>query len=338
MVRFLDDFLLVFDDDNGVFLGTQLFQDAHESLAVAWVQSDRRFVEDVEGVHQGRANGSGKIDTCQFAAGESARLAVQREIVQADIDQVAQPRAHFVEDELCDFLLIASQLDGIEEGCRLGHTHFLHFDDTASVDAVERRLGLQTPTMAVRTDPVAAVARQEDAYVHLVSAPFQPAKPAANAVILAFSFDDPVALFLGQFFPRNIGADLLSRTELQQFPTFPLCGFRTPSFHRAIVDTEPRVGHHEIHVDIDDTPETATGLTRAKRAVEGEQIRRRFTIGDAATRTFESADVRLDAIAFIGKDECHAVLAESEGLFRRVDETGFLIGTPTQAINDDHQG
>ena len=102
VVALADDLRIVLDDDDGVLLGAQLVQDAHQALAVARVQADRRLVEDVERVDQRRADGGGEVDALQLAAGERARLAVERQIVEADVDQVAQAAADLVEDQLRD--------------------------------------------------------------------------------------------------------------------------------------------------------------------------------------------------------------------------------------------
>ena len=71
-------------------------------------------------------------------------------------------------------------------------------DDAAAVDAVQQRVGLQPPAVAVRAEAVAAVARQEDAHVHLVGAALEPAEPAADAVVLALAVDDRGALRVAQ--------------------------------------------------------------------------------------------------------------------------------------------
>ena len=58
--------------------------------AVARVQPDRRLVEHVERVHQRRADRGRQVDALELAAGERARLAVERQVAEPDLDQVAE--------------------------------------------------------------------------------------------------------------------------------------------------------------------------------------------------------------------------------------------------------
>ena len=54
----------------------------HQALGVARVQADRRLVEDVERVHERRADGGGQVDALELAARERARLAVERQVAR----------------------------------------------------------------------------------------------------------------------------------------------------------------------------------------------------------------------------------------------------------------
>ncbi len=97
-----DDGRVVLDDHDGVPLVAESMQDADEALGVAWVESDRRLVEDVERVHERRAERRRQVDALQLAAGEGARLAVEGQVLETDLDQVAQPALHLVEHQLGD--------------------------------------------------------------------------------------------------------------------------------------------------------------------------------------------------------------------------------------------
>ena len=89
----------VFDDDDGVAGIAQLLEDADEPFRVARMQSDARFVEHEQRIHQARAEAGGEIDPLGFAARQRARGAVQREIAQADLVEIAQARADFGQDQ-----------------------------------------------------------------------------------------------------------------------------------------------------------------------------------------------------------------------------------------------
>jgi len=57
------------------------------------MQPDRRLVEREQRVDERGAQRGSEIDPLYLASGERARLAVEREIAEADFADVAQPRA-----------------------------------------------------------------------------------------------------------------------------------------------------------------------------------------------------------------------------------------------------
>lgn len=85
-------------------------EDFDEAVDVAGVETDAGFVEDVEGVHQRCAEGGGEVDALDFAAAERAGLPVKREVAKADIDEVAETRADFAEEEIGGFVEGAGSL------------------------------------------------------------------------------------------------------------------------------------------------------------------------------------------------------------------------------------
>ena len=170
VVGLADDLLLVLDHDHRVLLGAQLLEDAHQALAVARVEADRGLVEDVERVDQRRADGAGEIDARQLAAGEGTRLAVERQVVEADGEQVAEPAADLAEDQVGDLLLVGARRRSLKK--RAASPTLMRWTSTErlAVDAEEQRVGLQAAAFAGGAELVAAVAGEEDAHVHLVGA------------------------------------------------------------------------------------------------------------------------------------------------------------------------
>ena len=119
-----DDGGVVLDHDDGVALIAQAVEQAHQTLGVARVQSDRRLVEDEERVHQRRADGRGQVDALELAARERARLAIERQVAETHLDQVAQPAAHLAENELGDRAgLSLGQLLAREQPLGVGDGH-----------------------------------------------------------------------------------------------------------------------------------------------------------------------------------------------------------------------
>jgi hypothetical protein len=79
------------------------------------VQADRRFVEDVHDAGQPGADLRGQPDALRFAAGERFRRAVERQVVEADVDQELQAADDFLEHLLGHLRLVAGQLQFQEE-------------------------------------------------------------------------------------------------------------------------------------------------------------------------------------------------------------------------------
>ena len=77
----------------------QLLEQADQAFGVARVQAHARFVQDKEGVDQAGAQAGGEIHALGLAARERARRTVQGEVAQADLVEIAQPRADLIQDQ-----------------------------------------------------------------------------------------------------------------------------------------------------------------------------------------------------------------------------------------------
>jgi hypothetical protein len=62
------------------------------------VQADRRLVEDVDDAGEAGAHLAGEADALRLAAGQRLGAAIEREVVEADVDQEAQPVGDFLHD------------------------------------------------------------------------------------------------------------------------------------------------------------------------------------------------------------------------------------------------
>src|SRR6185295_15047721 len=192
-----DDGRVVLDDDHRVPLVTQAEKDARQPLRIPGVQADGRLVQNVERVYERRADGRRQVDALELAAGERPRLALEAQILEPDLDQVAEPRADLVQDELRDrFALVARHAEIGEEALRVADREPVDVGNREPPDAEVERLRLDPRARAGRTLPVAPVAREEDAHVHAVRPTLEPAEPAAHPGILAaaVALEDELAL------------------------------------------------------------------------------------------------------------------------------------------------
>ena len=100
-----DGVFVVLDDDQGVAEVLEPDQGLDQPVVVALVQPDRRLVEDVEHAHQARADLGRQPDPLRLAAGQRAGRPVEREVVEADVEQEVEPLLDLLEHPLGDLSL-----------------------------------------------------------------------------------------------------------------------------------------------------------------------------------------------------------------------------------------
>ena len=89
---------VVLDDEHGVAAVAQAMQQPQQSIHVARVQPDRRLVEHVQRVDELRAERVRQPDALRLAAGERARGAIHREVVEPDVAEELHPVARLLEN------------------------------------------------------------------------------------------------------------------------------------------------------------------------------------------------------------------------------------------------
>ncbi len=129
-----------------------------QPVVVALVQADARLVEHVEHTDQARSDLGGQPDALRLAAGQRARRPVQREVVEADVDQEPQPRVDLLEHPLGDHLLPVGQAHPAEQVGAIPHGQRTHVGDAAPVERHREDLGLEPRPAARAAGHVAHVA------------------------------------------------------------------------------------------------------------------------------------------------------------------------------------
>ncbi len=84
-----DGLLVVLDHDHRVAEVAQVLERVEQACVVALVQADRRFVQHVHDAGQAGADLRREADALRLAAGERLGRAVERQVVEADVDQEA---------------------------------------------------------------------------------------------------------------------------------------------------------------------------------------------------------------------------------------------------------
>ncbi len=103
-VRLEHDLRIVLDHDERVARVTQALHHADDPLHVARVQADRGFVQHEECVDEAGAQRSGQVDALHLAAGERARLPVEREVAEPYVCKVAETRADLAQQKVGGFI------------------------------------------------------------------------------------------------------------------------------------------------------------------------------------------------------------------------------------------
>ena len=196
-------------------------QAAQQAVVVARVQADARLVEDVEHADQAAADLPGQADALGLAAGERRGGAVEREVVQADVEQEAEPAANLLEhlagDRVCcdrrSRLRFQRAASAVEPGGQVADRHGADFDQRLAADAHGPGLRVEPlalagraahdahvlfelhPPRAGRGLLEAAQQLRDDAF------PLAAVLPDAAAALLPLEGDVPVAAAVQQQLP-----------------------------------------------------------------------------------------------------------------------------------------
>ncbi len=97
--------LIMLHHQHGVAQVAHSLQGVDEPGVVALVQADARLVEHVEDAHELTADLRRQSNALRLAAAQGAGHAVERQVVEADVDHEVEPLANLLQDGLGDELL-----------------------------------------------------------------------------------------------------------------------------------------------------------------------------------------------------------------------------------------
>ena len=333
MVGHADHVGVVLDDEHRVALVPQLPEDVDEALVVPRMQPDRGLVEHVECADQRRSERRRQVDPLRLAPGERRREPVEREIVEPHVAQEREAAADLAQQLVGHRRVLLAEGQPAEEPLRLLHREPAHLVDGAIPDAHVPRFAPQARAVALGAGQVAAVPAQEDPDVHLVLLALQPAEEAADALERrAVAVEDEALLLGGQVAPRHVEPEARRLRRPLQLREVGAVVRLAPRLDRMLVDRLRGVGHHQIHVDLDDVAEAVADRARAVRVVEREQARLRVLVGDAARPALEPFRERVQAIGKLHRERRAAALAV--GRLNRVREAALDAGLDDEPVHD----
>ncbi len=146
--------LVVLHHDDGVAHVAQPFEAAQQPVVVARVQADARLIEDVEDADQAAADLARQADALGLAAGKGRGGAVEREIMQADVEQEADAGRAFPSAPPGDGALdrASASFPGAPAPApasgQIADRHGADFDQRLAADADGPRLGVEPLALA----------------------------------------------------------------------------------------------------------------------------------------------------------------------------------------------
>src|SRR6266540_4825306 len=153
IIRSADRFFIVLHDQYRVAEVAQLFECREQACIVALMQADRRLVEDVQHADEAAPDLCREADPLRLAARKSHGGTFEREIVETDVDEEAQPVRHFFQDWPRDLRIeasaaIAAHRDFRKEVERLPHRERPDLADILAGHEDRQALRLETATTA----------------------------------------------------------------------------------------------------------------------------------------------------------------------------------------------
>ncbi len=337
-------------------------QHAEQAAHVARVQTDGGLVERVHRGGQQAAERAREMDTLGLAARERARLALDRQVAESDLVEIADAAFKLAQHDAGALGRARLAAELLQPSLELAHREPSGLRDSNSVDAHVERFGLELGAAAGGAGDEAAVACEQDPDVGLVAPLLHPAEKSAHPrpslpiiavraipralarAVTRLAVEQPRALGLGHFAKRHGGAHPCAPCALEHPGLHLQVGRCAPRRDQALAQREPGVGDDFFEIELDGASEALAFGARADRTVGGKQSRRGLGKQCAAGRAVEAAIVggvgnrRHPPVLAHHGDHAGAPAAEIEGLLQRLAHaSGSVGGIVGDAVGDDHQ-
>ena len=280
-----DGVLVVLDDDQGVADVPQPEQRLDQPVVVPLMQPDRRLVKDVEHADQTGSDLRGEPDPLRLAAGQRGRGAIEREVVEPDVDQEPQPGLHLLQHPLGDEPLSVGELDLSEKVGGLANGQRGYVGDRPVRDRHRQDLGLQPGALTGWAGHLAHVALvllagvvavglgvpaldpRDDALVAgVVRAIAAVAVPVPDMHLLVQAVQDGLLRSSREPLPRRVQVEALGVGHTLQQPQEVLARLTgCPGRDRPVAQGGLRIGDDELRVDLFPGPEPGADRTCAER-------------------------------------------------------------------------
>ncbi len=299
--------LVVFDHDHRVAEVAQARERGQQAVVVALVQADRGLVEHVHHPGQTRADLARQADALRFAAREGVGGAVEREVVEAHVDQEAEAVGDLAHDALGHLGTRAGELQRGEESAALAERHLANLVQRPPADEHVARLAAQAGAVASGAGAGGAVLRQLLAHrdrVGLAQAALQVGEDALEGMLLEHhaavvghvakgdlrpprSIEHDLAHARRQILPGRLDVEGVVRREARQHLEIELVA-PVPAADRARGQRQLGMDHDACGIEELDLAQPVALRAGARRVVEGEQARLELGEREGAHRAGEA--------------------------------------------------
>ena len=161
-----DGILIMLDDDERISQIPHALQCRKELVIVTLMQTDGRFIQDVEDTDQPGTDLRRQTNALGFAAGERRGAAGECQVVEPDIHEEGETALHLAQDLVCDDLFLLGKRDMVHEVQKVDDRHGGDLCDILPAHAESEALGLQARPMADGTWLFDEVVRER--FLHLL--------------------------------------------------------------------------------------------------------------------------------------------------------------------------
>src|SRR6266581_6129448 len=289
-IRGLDGVGIVFDNQHSIAQIAERLENVDEPLRVAGMETDGRFVENVERADEMRTERSCKLNALRFSAGERGGQAVQREVVETHLIKKLQARANFFQDSVRDFQVPFGELQGGKKNARFLDGKLANLRDGFLRHAHRARLGAQASPATLRAGRITTEAAEENADVQLVFLALQPGEKTFDpcVVVLRIAIENQAALFGSELTPRHVGGNSAPARPLFCFLEKHAIARLGPRLDGAVVQRLAGIGDHQIQIEIDGIPEAMAAGACSVRIVKREKPGLRLLVESSIVLAFKS--------------------------------------------------
>ena len=252
------------------------------------MQSNGWFVEHVEHTHEPASDLGGEADALRFSTRERARVAVEREVVEPDVEKKLQSLIDFFQDTFCNHAVAFRQRQRAQHRCTFVDWHIADFVDVVTVDCDRQRNRFEPRTTAFWAWHLAHVALNLFAAAIRIGFSVAALQPRNHAFVLclvlalttvsvlvtdrdlgfAGAVQHELLVICFQLFPRRRGLELVFFGDRGEDTSEKLTSVARPGRYRTFIDGEILIRNDKFGVDLKLCTKAVASFAGTVRRVE----------------------------------------------------------------------